>query len=101
MARRCKIEKEKRRTKLITKYSKLRASLREVIRDKEASFEEKITAQSKMQKLPKDSNRCRSRNRCLLTGRSRGVYRKFGLARTKLRELAMSGLIPGVVKASW
>ena len=57
--------------------------------------------QKKMQDLPKDSNRCRLRNRCLVTGRSRGVYRRFGLGRTKLREFAMQGLIPGIRKASW
>jgi len=95
------IEKEKRRTKLIKKYADRRAALRSVIRDHNVSIEEKMAAQAKMQSLPRDSNRTRSRNRCLLTGRSRGVYRKFGLARSKLRELAMSGIIPGLQKASW
>lgn len=101
MAKRCMIEKEKRRMKLIKHYAARRAELREIIRSQSASFEEKISAQQRMQDLPKDSNRCRRRNRCLITGRSRGVYRKFGLGRHKLREMAMVGLIPGLRKASW
>lgn len=101
MARLCKIQKDKRQRHLVAKYKKVRAVLREKIRDKELSFEEKLVVQRKMQNLPKDSNRCRLRNRCCLTGRSRGVYRKFGLGRNKLRELAMLGIIPGLRKASW
>jgi len=101
MAKRCMIEKEKLRTKLIKKYAKRRTELRSIIRDQTVSMEEKMVAQEKMQKLPKNSNRCRSRNRCLITGRAHGVYRKFGLARNKLRELAMEGVIPGLQKASW
>jgi len=101
MARLCKVEKDKRQRKLVSKYKAQRAELRKKIRDKELSFEEKLTAQKTMQNLPKDSNRCRLRNRCGITGRSRGVYRKFGLGRNKLRELAMTGMIPGLRKASW
>ena len=101
MAKLCMIEKEKRRTALVKKYAKRREELRLIIRDQSASVDEKMLAQKKMQKLPKDSNRCRMRNRCLITGRSRGVYRRFGLARHKLREFAMEGLIPGLRKASW
>lgn len=101
MARLCKMEKDKRQRKLVKKYQAKREMLREKIRDKNLSFEEKLAAQRMMQNLPKDSNRCRLRNRCLLTGRSRGVYRKFGLGRNKLRELAMDGMIPGLRKASW
>ncbi len=101
MARLCKIEKDKRQRNLVNQYKNERAELRAKNRDKELSFEEKLMVQKKLQKLPKDSNRCRLRNRCLLTGRSRGVYRKFGLARNKLREYAMIGHIPGLRKASW
>lgn len=101
MAKRCMIEKEYRRTKLIRKYADERARLRKIIGDLKSSLSEKMLAQAKMQKLPRDSNPTRSRNRCLLTGRPRGVYRQFGLGRNKLRELVMSGQIPGVVKASW
>jgi small subunit ribosomal protein S14 len=101
MARLCKIEKDKRQRTLVNKYKTKRAELRNKIRDKKLSFEDKLVAQKTMQKLPKDSNRCRLRNRCGITGRSRGVYRKFGLARNKLRELAMTGLVPGLRKASW
>ncbi len=101
MARLCKREKDKRQRQLVDKYKAVRDELRTQIRDKNLSFEEKLAAQAKMQALPRDSNRIRLRNRCLVTGRSRGVYRKFGLARNKLREYAMSGLIPGLRKASW
>lgn len=101
MAKRCMIEKEKRRATMIKRYKKRRAELREVIRSLDASLEEKVIAQKKMQELPRDSNRCRRRSRCLITGRSRGVYRRFGLSRHKLREFAMEGLIPGLRKASW
>jgi small subunit ribosomal protein S14 len=101
MARRCKIEKNKRQQKLIIKYKPKRDEYRSQIRDPNLSFEEKLVVQQKMQSLPRDSNGIRLRNRCLITGRSRGVYRKFGLARTKLRELAMVGYIPGLRKASW
>jgi small subunit ribosomal protein S14 len=101
MAKRCMIEKEKRRTKQVKRYAKRRDELRMVIRDQNATLEEKMVAQNHMQHLPRDSNRCRMRNRCLITGRSRGVYRRFGLCRHKLREYAMEGLIPGLRKASW
>jgi small subunit ribosomal protein S14 len=101
MARLCKINKDKRQRKLVAAFALRRAELRMQIRDPELSFEKKIAAQKKMQSLPRDSNRCRVRNRCLITGRSRGVYRRFGLARNKLREFAMLGLIPGIRKASW
>lgn len=101
MARRCKIEKDKRQRKLVEKYKAIRSELRAQIRDHNISFEEKLMAQKKLQCLPRDSNRCRLRNRCLVTGRARGVYRKFGLGRNKLREYAMIGNIPGLRKASW
>jgi small subunit ribosomal protein S14 len=101
MAKRCMIVKEGNRTQLIKKYAERRAALRKIIRDQNVSLDEKMAAQQKMQKLPRDSNPTRSRNRCLLTGRPRGVYRRFGLGRNKLRELVMSGQIPGITKASW
>lgn len=101
MARLCKVEKDKRQRKLVDKYKTKRDELRAKVRDQELSFEEKLSAQLQLQKLPRDSSRCRLRNRCVVTGRSRGVYRKFGLARNKLREYAMEGLIPGLRKASW
>lgn len=101
MAKRCMKEKEKRRVNLFKQYAKRRSELRAIIRDQKTNLEEKFEAQKKMQALPKDSNRCRMRNRCLITGRSRGVYRRFGLSRHKLREFAMEGLIPGIRKASW
>ncbi len=101
MARLCKKNKDKRQRCLVKKFEAVRALLRAEIRDPDLGFEAKLVAQQKMQDLPKDSNRCRLRNRCLITGRSRGVYRRFGLARNKLREWAMLGLIPGIRKASW
>lgn len=101
MARRCMIEKGKDRFALVKKFKARRSEYRAIIRDKNASLDEKFMAQEKMQSLPRDSNRCRLRNRCLITGRARGVYSRFGLGRNKLRELAMSGMIPGLRKASW
>lgn len=101
MAKRCMKEKEKRRVDLFKKYAKRRLELRSIIRDQNTGLEEKFEAQKKMQALPRDSNRCRMRSRCLVTGRSRGVYRRFGLSRHKLREFAMEGIIPGIRKASW
>ena len=101
MARLCKVEKNKRQRKLVDKYKTRRDKLRVQIRDKDMGFEEKMKLIAEMQNLPRDSSRSRLRNRCLVTGRSRGVYRKFGLGRNKLREYAMSGLIPGLRKASW
>lgn len=101
MAKRCMKEKEKRRLELFKHYAKRRLQLRNIIRDQKTNLEEKFEAQKKMQALPRDSNRCRMRNRCLITGRSRGVYRRFGLSRHKLREYAMEGMIPGIRKASW
>lgn len=101
MARRCKIEKEKLRAKLVIRYKTRRTELREVIRDQNNTLEDKLVAQKKMQELPRDSNRVRRRNRCQITGRSRGVYRKFNLSRHKLREFFNEGSIPGLTKASW
>ncbi len=101
MAKTNMIEREKRRSKLAKKFYARRAQLKETIRNPKTSAEARAVAQAKLQSLPRDSNPIRIRNRCQVTGRSRGVYRKFGLARTKLREAAMRGEIPGLSKASW
>ena len=95
-----KLRNEKRR-KTVAKYKAKRAQLFEVIHDSRATEEAKEAARAKLQKLPRDASPTRLRNRCALTGRPRGVYRKFGLGRIKLRELAMRGEVPGVIKASW
>jgi small subunit ribosomal protein S14 len=95
------VEKNNKKQKLIAKYQKKRAELRAIIRDPNVGVEEKFKAQIEMQKLPRGSNACQHRNRCFLTGRPRGVYRRFGLGRNKLRDMVMSGLVPGMQKASW
>jgi len=101
MAKTNMLEREKKRAKIAKKYAARRAKLHETIRDPRASGEVKADAQTQLLKLPRDSNPNRQRNRCSITGRSRGVYRKFGLGRQKLREAAMRGEIPGLTKASW
>lgn len=101
MAKSNMIEREKKRTKLVAKLGKKRQALRETIASTTASFEEKQDAVLQLQKQPRDASYTRQRNRCGLTGRSRGVYAKFGLARHKLREAAMRGEVPGLKKASW
>lgn len=101
MAKISMVQREKKRTKLVAKYAEKRAALRSILNDQEASFEDKMEAQKKLQKLPRDSAKVRQRNRCRMTGRPHGYYRKFGLSRIKLREAAMRGDVPGLVKASW
>ena len=101
MAKQCIIEREAKRELLVAKYAKKRAELKAVISSLTASQEEKWDAQVVLQNLPRDSSVVRLRNRCQLTGRPRGVYRKFGLGRNKLREMAMFGDVPGLTKASW
>ena len=101
MAKTNMLEREKKRAALSKKHAQKRAKLRELIRDPRSSPEQRVAAQESLQKMPRDSNPNRQRNRCAITGRSRGVYRKFGLARTKLREAANRGEIPGLTKASW
>jgi small subunit ribosomal protein S14 len=101
MAKTNRVEREKRRAKIAKKYAAKRAALKETIRDPKTSSEERQAAQAKLQMQPRDASPSRKRNRCAITGRPRGVYRKFGLARTKLREAAMRGEIPGLSKASW
>jgi small subunit ribosomal protein S14 len=95
------IEKEGKRKRMAKKYAVRRAKLKETIMDKETSMEDRFTAVMKLAKLPRNGAEIRQHNRCELTGRPRGVYRKFKLCRIKIRELASSGQIPGVVKSSW
>ncbi len=101
MAKTSMIEREKKRSKLVAKYAAKRAALKAIISNRESSDEERWDAQMALQKLPRDSAPVRQQNRCGITGRPHGVYRKFGLARNKLREAAMRGDVPGLVKASW
>ncbi|TXH02975.1 MAG: 30S ribosomal protein S14 [Nevskiaceae bacterium] len=101
MAKKNMIEREKKRAALVTKLSKKRDALKATIADPSVGYEEKQVAVVALQKMPRDSSYTRQRNRCKQTGRTRGVYRKFGLTRHKLREAAMKGEIPGLKKASW
>jgi small subunit ribosomal protein S14 len=101
MAKTNMLMREKHREALAKKYAAKRAKLRETIRNPRTDPEVRADAQAQLQKLPRDSNPNRQRNRCAITGRSRGVYRKFGLGRSKLREATMKGEIPGLGKASW
>jgi len=101
MAKTSMIMRELKREKLVAKYAKKRAGLKAIIRNINSSDEERSAAQLKLNSLPRDSSPSRQRTRCAITGRPRGVYRKFGLGRNKLREAAMSGEIPGLTKASW
>ena len=93
--------RDQKRRKTVEKFKAKRAQLLEILHDTRASDEAKQEAREKLQKLPRDASPVRLRNRCALTGRPRGVFRKFGLARNKLRELALRGEVPGVIKASW
>jgi small subunit ribosomal protein S14 len=93
--------RNQKRLKTVAKFKARRTALQEVIYDTRATEEAKEAARDKLQKLPRDSSPVRLRNRCALTGRPRGVYRKFGLGRNKLRDLALKGEVPGVIKASW
>jgi small subunit ribosomal protein S14 len=95
------IEREKRREKIVKKYAARRTRLKELVRSPKSSPEQRAAAQAELQTLPRDASPSRHRNRCQITGRSRGVYRKFGLSRAKIREVAMRGEIPGLTKASW
>jgi len=101
MAKTSMIMRELKREKLVAKYAKKRAELKAIIRNINSSDEERSAAQFKLTSLPRDSSPSRQRNRCAITGRPHGVYRKFGLGRNKLREAAMNGEIPGLTKASW
>jgi len=95
------IEREKKRAKLVAKYAEKRAALEAIVADQSKSEEERYEARLKLQALPRNANPTRQRNRCSITGRPRGTFRKFGLARNKLREIACKGEIPGQTKASW
>jgi len=101
MAKKSMIARENKRVKLVKKFEAKRASLKEIIRNPNSSFEEKDEASLALQKLPRDSSAARLRNRCNITGRPHGFYRKFGLSRNKLREATMRGDVPGLTKASW
>jgi len=101
MAKKSMIAREVKREKLVKKYASKRKELKEIINSESVSFEEKMQAVETLQCLPRDSSRARQRNRCRITGRPHGFYRKFGLSRNKLREAAMRGDVPGLVKASW
>ena len=101
MAKKSMLNRERKRARLVEKYAAKRAELKAIISSLDALFEEKEIARIKLQKLPRDSSRSRMRNRCRLTGRPHGYYRKFGLGRNELRRLAMEGHVPGLVKASW
>jgi small subunit ribosomal protein S14 len=101
MAKTSMVNRDVKRKKLVAKHATKRAELKKIISSPTASYEDKMEAATKLQKLPRDSSASRVRNRCELTGRSRGVYSKFGLGRNKLREATMRGDVPGLRKASW
>jgi small subunit ribosomal protein S14 len=101
MAKTSIVEREKKRLRMVNKYAAKRAALKAVIKDSKVPFEERQAAVLALQKLPRNASPVRARNRCRITGRPHGSYRKFGLGRNKLREAAMRGDIPGLVKASW
>jgi len=101
MAKRSMIAREKKRIETVRRFAEKRAGLKAILADTRASSEEKDVARAKLQALPRDSSPVRQRNRCGITGRPHGFYRKFGLARNKLREATMRGDVPGLVKGSW
>lgn len=101
MAKASMIARENKRTRLVEKYAAKRAELKAILKDVNASDDDKWQAQIKLQKLPRDASPIRQQRRCRITGRPHGVYRKFGLCRNKLREAAMRGDVPGLTKASW
>ena len=101
MAKTALINRDLKRRETVKKFAAKRAELMAVVNNQKLSPEERYEARLKLQKLPRNASPVRLRNRCALTGRPRGVFRKFGLARGKLRDIAMRGEIPGVIKASW
>jgi small subunit ribosomal protein S14 len=101
MAKKSMVARESKRTRLVKQHADKRVALKKTILSEESSFEEKMEAVNALQKMPRDSSPTRQRNRCRITGRPHGYYRKFGLSRNKLREAAMRGDVPGLVKASW
>ncbi|MDR1476031.1 MAG: 30S ribosomal protein S14 [Holosporales bacterium] len=101
MAKKSAIENNDRRKRLVASRQASRDALKKIIHDREVDFGERMIAVRKLAEMPRNSSSVRIRNRCVLTGRSRGYYRKFGMSRIALRELASCGFLPGVVKASW
>jgi len=101
MAKKSMVAREVKRARTVAKYAAKRAELKAIVASPESSEEQVWEAQVKLQKLPRDASPSRARRRCRVTGRPHGVYRKFGLCRHKLREAAMRGDVPGLVKASW
>jgi small subunit ribosomal protein S14 len=101
MARKSKIEKNKRRVEIVAKHADRRAQLKKAVRSPKSTVEEREAAQQELQSLPRDASPTRVKNRCAMTGRPRAFIRKFGLSRIALREMALRGEIPGVRKASW
>ncbi|EGV51626.1 30S ribosomal protein S14 [Candidatus Endoriftia persephone] len=101
MAKKSMIARENKRARTVAKYAAKRAALKKIIDDPSSSYEQVEEAVVKLQRLPRDASPSRQHNRCRVTGRPHGYYRKFGLARNKLREAAMRGDVPGLVKASW
>lgn len=101
MAKVSMVERDKKRAGLVKKFAKKRAELKAQIKDKNISMEERFALQMELNKLPRDSSKSRQRNRCGVTGRPRGFYRKFKMSRIALRELASLGQIPGLTKSSW
>ncbi len=101
MAKNSMVQRELKRARLVAKYADKRRELKAIIKRGDSTYEERMAAVEQLQKLPRDSSPARRQNRCRITGRPHGVYRKFGLCRNKIREAAMRGDIPGLVKASW
>ena len=101
MAKKSMVLRDVKRARLVQKYAKKRTALKAIIANPKARPDDKQAAVDKLQSLPRDSSPSRMRSRCSITGRSRGYYQKFGLSRTKLRELTLAGNIPGMRKASW
>ncbi|MDR0552835.1 MAG: 30S ribosomal protein S14 [Holosporales bacterium] len=101
MAKKSSIEHNNYRKRLVEKKAGARAALKKKIMDKSSTFEERLKAVGKLNEMPRNSSKVRVRNRCSITGRSRGYYRKFGMSRIALREFGSAGLLPGVIKASW
>ena len=101
MAKKSMIQRDSKRAKLVARYAEKRAKLKAIVRNVNSTDDERRAAQAKLNAMPRDASPTRQRNRCSITGRPHGVYRKFGLGRNKLREGAMKGEIPGLTKASW
>lgn len=101
MATKAKVAKNEQRKRVVARYRERRLELKALAVDQELSQEDRLAAQAELSKLPRDASPTRVRNRCILTGRPRGYYRKFGLSRIALRELALRGELPGMVKSSW